>query len=66
MLSRKQFSAVVGASLFAFQLSTLSSEAADRNRAFDTGQPHDLINQPACWSPEDGVESRFCDFAQRP
>jgi hypothetical protein len=65
MLSRKQFSAVVGVSLFVFQLSTLACQAADRNRASDTGQPHDLINQPACWSPEDGVDSRYCDFAQR-
>ena len=65
MLSRKQFSAVVGASIFAFQLSTLSSEAADRNRAFDTGQPRDLINQPACWTAEDIADSRNCDFAQR-
>lgn len=65
MLSRNQFSAVVGATLFVFQLSTVSCDAADRARSFDAGQPRDLINQPACLSSGDADESRYCDFAQR-
>ena len=65
MLSRKQFSAVVGVSLFVFHLNAFSSEAADRSRSFDSGQPRDLINQPACSSVEDADDSRYCDFAQR-
>jgi hypothetical protein len=65
MLSRNRFSAVVAATLFVFQLSTASCEAADRNRSYDSGQPRDLINQPVCWPPEQADDSHYCDFAQR-
>jgi hypothetical protein len=65
MLSRKQFSVVLGSAFFVFQLGTVSCNALNQNRSFDSGQPHDLINQPACWSPEQPDDSRYCDFAQR-
>jgi hypothetical protein len=65
MLSRNQFSAVVGATLVVFQLSTILCDASDRNRSFDSGQPRDLINQPVCWSAEQADEPQYCDFAQK-
>jgi len=65
MLSRNQFSAVIGATTIIFQLSMVSCNAADGNRSYDSGQPHDLINQPVCWSSEQADDSHDCDFAQR-
>jgi len=65
MLSRKQYSPVIGATIVAFYFSTAACRAADHSQWFDSGQPHDLINQPICWSTEQPDPSRNCDFAQK-
>lgn len=65
MLARNQFSAVVGTTFFVFYLGTVSCEATDRYRSFDSGQPLDLINKPMCWSSEQPDPSRNCDFAKK-
>jgi len=48
---------------FAFHVAA-SAPAAARNRSFDSGQPRELINHPACSSAEPD-DLRDCDFAQR-
>jgi len=45
-------------------LSSGIASAADRNRFFDSGQPRELINRPACSSAE-MADEYSCDFAQR-
>jgi hypothetical protein len=48
-----------------FNFGTASSDAANSNRSFDTGQPRELINQPVCSSREPLDDQHNCDFAQR-
>jgi len=55
----------IGAILFVFLLATTSSQAANLNRFFDSGQPRELINQPICWSAEGPDDPHYCDFGQR-
>jgi hypothetical protein len=51
---------LLGAALGAYSL-IASCEAADgSSRAIDSGQPHDLINQPHCWPPEQS--DSYCDL----
>ena len=54
-----------GAILFVFGLAATSSQAANLNRFFDSGQPRELINQPMCWSAEGPDDPRYCDFANK-
>ena len=45
-------------------LGVVTCEAANRShRSIDSGQPSDLINQPACWTPEQSDDWRHCDIA---
>jgi hypothetical protein len=65
MLSRKQFSAVLGITPFVFYFGTVLCEAGERYRSFDSGHLPELINRPACWTSEQPDPSRNCDFAQK-
>jgi len=65
MLSRNQFSTVVGVTLFVFYFSIASCEATDRYRSFDSGQPRELINQPVCWPSEQPDPLGNCDLAKK-
>jgi hypothetical protein len=47
-------------------LGAASAEGADRtNRSIDSGQPRELINQPACWPADPRDEAGHCEVAKQ-
>jgi len=63
MTSANSVLAGTSAAIFAFYFGTASCGGTDLGRSLDSGQPHELINQPVCWSSEFPDHSRNCDFA---
>ena len=52
------------ATSFGLSFGAASCNAADQSYpAFESGRPRELINNPACWPPEEFADARHCDFA---